>query len=149
MESVARMIRQGARGLARTPAFSFSVILLLGVGVGSVSAIFAVVDHVLVRPLPYPEVDRLVVIEGGPHSFPAVRDLQAMRSIEAWAAAWADNVSLTGQGEPRRVRQADSSRCSAGGPPLDACCSRRTRNSRTRRCSPTVRGSECSALTAA
>jgi predicted permease len=106
MESVARMIRQGARGLARTPAFSLSVILLLGVGVGSMSAIFAVVDHVLVRPLPYPEVDRLVVIEGGPHSFPAVRDLQAMRSIEAWAAAWADNVSLTGQGEPRRVRQA-------------------------------------------
>ena len=106
MDSAARMIRQGARALARTPAFSLSVVLLLGVGVGSVSAIFAVVDHVLVRPLPYPEVDRLVVVEGGPHSFPAVRDLQGMRSIEAWAAAWADNVSLTGQGEPRRVRHA-------------------------------------------
>ena len=50
MESIARMTRQGARGLARTPVFSLSVILLLGVGVGSVSAIFAVVDHVLLRP---------------------------------------------------------------------------------------------------
>ena len=106
MDSIVRMIRQGARGLVRTPAFSLSVILLLGVGVGSVSAIFAVVDHVLVRPLPYPEVDRLVVVEGGPHSYPAVRDLQAMRSIDAWAAAWSDNVRLTGQGDPLRVRQA-------------------------------------------
>src|SRR5215216_6200776 len=77
MESVARMVRQGARGLARTPAFSLSVILLLGAGVGSVSAIFAVVDHVLLRPLPYADADRIVVIDGS-HSIPAVRDMQAM-----------------------------------------------------------------------
>jgi len=106
MESVARMIRQGARGLARTPVFSLSVILLLGAGVGSVSAIFAVVDHVLLRPLPYPDADRLVVIENGSHSIPAVRDMQAMHSIEAWGAASTDNAHLTDQGEPLRVRQA-------------------------------------------
>jgi predicted permease len=105
MESIARMIRQGARGLARTPVFSLSVILLLGVGVGSVSAIFAVVDHVLLRPLPYPNVDRLVVIDGS-HSMPAVRDMQAMRSIDAWAAAATENARLTRDGEPLRVRQA-------------------------------------------
>ncbi|MDF2771837.1 MAG: permease [Geminicoccaceae bacterium] len=106
MESVARMIRQGARGLARTPAFSLSVILLLGVGVGTVSAIFAVVDHVLLRPLPYPGADRVVVIENGQHSIPAMRDMQAMRSIEAWAAASTSNARLTDQGDPLRVRQA-------------------------------------------
>jgi predicted permease len=106
MESVARMIRQGARGLARTPAFSLSVILLLGVGVGSVSAIFAVVDHVLLRPLPYPDGDRIVVIENGSHSIPVVRDMQAMRSIEAWGAASTDNAHLTDHGDPQRVRQA-------------------------------------------
>lgn len=106
MESVSRMVRQGARGLARTPAFSLSVILLLGVGVGSVSAIFAVVDHVLLRPLPYPHADRLVVIENGSHSIPAVRDMQAMHSIEAWGAASTDNARLTDHGDPQQVRQA-------------------------------------------
>jgi hypothetical protein len=49
------------------------VILLLGAGVGSVSAIFAVVDHVLLRPLPYPDADRLVVVGIGQHAIPAVR----------------------------------------------------------------------------
>jgi predicted permease len=106
MEAVIRMVRLGARGLARTPAFSLSVILLLGAGVGSVSAIFAVVDHVLLRPLPYPNADRVVVIENGPHSMPAVRDMLAMRSIEAWAAAWSTDARLTGRGEPLRIQQA-------------------------------------------
>jgi putative ABC transport system permease protein len=105
MESVARMIRQGARGLARTPAFSLSVFLLLGVGIGSVSAIFAVVDHVLLRPLPYPDADRLIVIEKGPHSIPALRDMQAMHSIEAWGAASTGDANLTGQGDPLRIQQ--------------------------------------------
>jgi putative ABC transport system permease protein len=106
MESVARMVRQGARGLARTPIFSLSVILLLGAGVGSVSAIFAVVDHVLLRPLPYPDTDRLVMIGNGPHSVPAVRDMQAMRSIDAWAAAATDDARLTEHGDPLRIHQA-------------------------------------------
>ena len=106
MDSLARMLRQGARGLARTPAFSLSVILLLGVGVGSVSAIFAVVDHVLLRPLPYPNIERLVVVENGSHSIPALRDMQAMQSIEAWGAASTGNASLIGQGNPLRIRQA-------------------------------------------
>jgi predicted permease len=70
-----------------------------------VSTIFAVVDHVLLRPLPYPDVDRLVVIDGT-HSMPAVRDLQVMRSIEAWAAGSTDHARLTGHGDPLRVRQA-------------------------------------------
>jgi len=105
MEAVARMVRQGARGLRRTPAFALSVILLLGVGVGSVSAVFAVVDHVLLRPLPYPDADRLVVIDGS-HSMPAVRDMHAMRAIDAWSAASTDYARLTDRGDPLRVRQA-------------------------------------------
>ncbi|MEO5800401.1 MAG: ADOP family duplicated permease, partial [Gemmatimonadales bacterium] len=94
------------RGLARTPAFSLSVILLLGAGVGSASAIFAVVDHVLLRPLPYPEADRLIRVENGSHSVPAIRDLQAMRSIGLWGAGASENAHLTATGDPLRVRQA-------------------------------------------
>lgn len=105
MDSVDRMVRQGARALARTPAFSLSVVLLLGVGVGSVSAVFTIVDHVLLRPLPYPDADRLVVIEGS-HSIPALRDMQAMHAVDAWAAASTDNVRLIGRGDPPRLRQA-------------------------------------------
>lgn len=106
VDAVVRTMRQAARGLARTPAFSLSVMLLLGAGVGSVSAIFAVVDHVLLRPLPYPDADRLVVVGIGRHSIPAVRDLEAMRTIEAWGAASTEDARLTDQGDPMRIRQA-------------------------------------------
>jgi hypothetical protein len=91
MDAFARTVRQGVRGLLRTPAFSLSVVLLLGAGVGSVSAVFAVVDHVLLRPLPYPHADRLVVV-GGSQSLPAMRDLQSMHAVDTWVAGATDNA---------------------------------------------------------
>jgi putative ABC transport system permease protein len=106
MDAVTRMLQQSTRGLIRTPAFSLSVVALLGLGVGSVTAIFTVVDHVLLRRLPYPSADRLVVIGEGVHSLPAMRDFEAMRSIEAWAGVATDESNLTGAGDPVRVREA-------------------------------------------
>jgi putative ABC transport system permease protein len=106
MDAVTRMLKQSSRGLMRTPAFSLSVVALLGLGVGSVTAIFTVVDHVLLRRLPYPSAERLVVIGNGVHSLPAMRDFQAMRSIESWAGVYTDESNLTGVGDPVRVRQA-------------------------------------------
>lgn len=106
MDAVTRMVRQSARSLLRTPAFSVSVVLLLGLGVGSVTAIFTVVDHVLLRRLPYPAADRLIGIGDGVHSVPAMRDFEAMQSVEAWAGAATDEANLTGSGDPLRVRQA-------------------------------------------
>lgn len=105
MEALTRMVRQGARGLARTPAFSLSVILLLGLGVGSVSAMFAVVDHVLLRGMPYPSAERLFVVENGSHSMPGFQDMQSMPSVEAWAASTVSEGNLTGTGDPLRVRE--------------------------------------------
>lgn len=149
MEALTRMIRQGARGLARTPAFSLSVILLLGIGVGSVSAIFAVVDPVLLRALPYPDADRLIVVANGPHSIPAVQDMQAMHSVEAWAAASTDNARLTDHGirsgSARRWSRGGSSRSSAPMRPWDACSSRPIPRPGIPRSSPTASGSGCSA----
>ena len=106
VDAIARLIRQGARSLRRTPAFTLSVVLLLGLGVGSVSAIFAVVDNVLLRPLPYPAADRLVVVQNGSHSIPMFKDFHAMGSVEAWAGVSADQANLTGQGEPLQLLQA-------------------------------------------
>jgi putative ABC transport system permease protein len=105
MDTLARMVKQSVRSLLRTPAFSLSVVLLLGLGVGSVTAIFTVVDHVLLRQLPYPSAERLVGIGEGQHSMPAMRDFQAMKSVETWVGASTDEVNLTGMGTPLRVRQ--------------------------------------------
>jgi putative ABC transport system permease protein len=62
VEHLARDVRHMARGLLRSPGFAVAVILTLGVGIGGNTAIFSVVDQVLLRPLPYPDGDRLVVM---------------------------------------------------------------------------------------
>jgi hypothetical protein len=77
----------------------------LGLGVGAVTTIFTVVDHLFLRPLPYPHAERLVRVNGS-QSYPALRDFRSMRSVEAWAAASIDDANLTGEGDPVRLRQA-------------------------------------------
>lgn len=106
MDALARVVRYGSRSLLRTPAFSLSVILLLGLGIGSVSGIFAVVDHVMLRSLPYPSADRLFVVTEGSHSMPVFRDLQTIKSADAWSAGASNEANLTGEGEPQRIRNA-------------------------------------------
>jgi putative ABC transport system permease protein len=104
-DTLVRVTRQSLRGLLRAPAFSASAALLIGLGVGSVTTIFTVVDQVLLRPLPYPDSDRLVLVRGS-QSQPAVRDFESLDAIEAWAAASVENVDMTGAGEPIRLREA-------------------------------------------
>ena len=60
--SVARDLRYALRGLARRPAFTFTAVLTLAVGIGATTAIFSVVYSVLIKPLPYPNADELVSI---------------------------------------------------------------------------------------
>ena len=93
------------RSLRRAPGFACTAALLLGLGIGAVTAMFTVVDHVFLRPLPYPDADRIIRVNGS-QSYPAVQDLQEIRSVEAWAAASIDYAHLTGAGDPVRVGQA-------------------------------------------
>jgi hypothetical protein len=76
MERMGRVVRHALRSLRRSPAFVWSVVLLLGLGVGSVTTIFTLVDHVMLRPLPYPAAARLFTLQNGSHSGPTWRGLQ-------------------------------------------------------------------------
>ena len=60
MASVVRTLAHAARRLRRTPAFAVAAVLTLTLGIGATTAVFSVVNAVVLRPLPYPESDRLV-----------------------------------------------------------------------------------------
>ena len=63
LESVVRDARFVALGIWRRPGFALTVVGTLGLGIGAAAAMFTVVDHVLLRPVPYRDADRLVTIQ--------------------------------------------------------------------------------------
>src|SRR6186997_2141900 len=107
-----RDVRHAVRSLRRSPGFSIAVVLTLALGIGGNTAVFSVVDQLLLRPLPYPSGDQLVMVEesvggGGSHADvnPAnwldwQRESRTFRGFAAWVLA---QFTLTGVGEPRNV----------------------------------------------
>ena len=106
-----RDLRYSLRSLLRSPGFTLTAILLVTIGIGANAAIFTLADFVLVRPLPFPEPERLVKVwERHPgYSFmelsPAnYRDFKATNSSFAVLAAYnGTSMNLVGQGEPLRL----------------------------------------------
>jgi hypothetical protein len=107
-------IRYALRSLRRSPGFALAAILTLGLGIGANTAIFSVVHGVLLRPLPYPEPERLVMLWGHhptigretaslPDFLDWRRQARSFDAIAAWANA---SYNLTGAGEPEVVRGA-------------------------------------------
>src|SRR5688572_24512015 len=62
LDSLSRNVRYALRALLRTPGFAITVVLTLALGIGANSAVFSMLDAVLLRPLPFPDADRLVYV---------------------------------------------------------------------------------------
>jgi len=116
-----RDLRFGARVLTRAPAFTMTAMLALGLGTGAATAIFSVLDGVVLRPLPYVEPDRLVTLwdtnraKGLSHeqiSPVTFLDYRALNHVFVDAAAWwRPEFTLTQPGqEPMRVNAVEASR---------------------------------------
>ena len=106
MDGMLRHLRVAGRSLKKSPAFALTSITLIGLGVGAVTTIFTLFDHIMLRPLPYPDADRLVTVEMGSHSGVTFQGFQEQEGFEAWAAGWEETSNLTGEGDPIRVTRA-------------------------------------------
>lgn len=109
LEKFLQDLRYAARMFARTPGFTAIAVLSLAVGTGGNAAMFSLVDMLLVRPLPYPQPDRLVRITGiYPRAAVSAFEQQS-RTMDIAAASVGSDFNLTGQGEATRLFGATAS----------------------------------------
>ena len=114
METLFQDLRYGIRALLKSRGFAVVAVIALALGIGATTAIFSVVDAVLLRPLPYKNPERLTLIW---HNYPQInlpqasicvpcyaeyRDLTSCFEQVATVTGWA--VNLTGVGEPERLQ---------------------------------------------
>ena len=106
-------LRHAFTSFARTPGFAALAVLALALGIGVNTAIFSVVSGVLLRPLPYPEPDRLVAAYERtgdnprlPIAPPTTADWQGNGAFTSWAVTAGNSLILIGRGEPERLEAA-------------------------------------------
>jgi predicted permease len=106
-------VRHALRALAAAPAFTVAAILSLAIGIGANTAIFSIVDGLLLRPLPYADAERLVILWNRSPGLNITEDWfstaqyfdikNGHHGFEQVAIAIGGNYNLTGWGEPERV----------------------------------------------
>ncbi len=112
LERLLQDLRYGARMLVKSPGFTAVAILTLALGIGANTALFSVVNGVLLNPLPYADPNQLVTLheskpnfEKGSISYPNFRDWQKEnRTFSSIAVYRSYAFSLTGMGEAEQVR---------------------------------------------
>ena len=115
LDALMHDLRYALRGLRRAPRFTISALLTLALGLGATTVIYSIVDHVVLRPLAYRDVDRLVVVR---EVIEEMRDVyptmpanashylewrRACTVCESVGAARRLSVTLGGTGDPQRV----------------------------------------------
>src|ERR1041385_3826462 len=114
MDSILRDLRYAVRRVISAPGYTAIAILTLALGIGANVAIFTVVNAVLIRPLPFPNPDRLVRVaadakaSGGRNigiSKPELDDLGNRTDVfDAVTAVWPVNASFVGGERPERIK---------------------------------------------
>ena len=111
IENLIHDLRYAARTLAKAPLFAVVIVLTMALSIGATSAIFSVIDGVLLRPLPYPEPDRIARVFLRNASFPKFpvnhwdfRDFRERnRAFDSLALYTRSDMQLSGAGEPVKL----------------------------------------------
>ena len=116
METLIQDIKFGLRMLLKSPSLSIVATIALALGIGANTAIFSVVNAVLLRPLPFPASESLVALfetdtqRGGirgSHSYPNFFDLRSQSTVfEPVACSHSGDLGLSGRGDPVRLQGA-------------------------------------------
>src|SRR5271168_5339013 len=106
-------IRYGLRLLGKNPGFTAVAVLSLAIGIGANTALFSIIDGLLLHPLPYKEADRLVILWNRSPGLNITQDWfstaqyfdikNGHEGLEEVAIAIGGNDNLTGTGDPERV----------------------------------------------
>src|ERR1044071_1613178 len=106
-------VRQGARTLLKSPGFTLVAVAVLALGIGANTAIFSVVNAVLLRPLPFPGAERIISFQGvNPSKGITQSNMSALdftdwraeqKSFEGLALYTQGSANLTGGDEPERI----------------------------------------------
>jgi putative ABC transport system permease protein len=116
VDGLTQDLRYAARSLRRAPTFAVVAVIVLTLGIGATSAIFSLVHAVLLRPLPFPQPDRIVTaistqsvrgLRDGGVAYADYLDWRKEADIFQYAALWrTGSLDLTGSDMPERVRSA-------------------------------------------
>ena len=116
MDVIAQEIRQAARRLVRTPLFTTTAALTLALAIGANASLFTVVYRVVLKPLPYPDSERIIALDYGIPARNLASGMNSMawqlyyqladqaRLLEGIAVYDSGATTLTGRGEPERIR---------------------------------------------
>jgi predicted permease len=112
-EIIRQDLKYASRSMQKTPVFTVAVVLSIALGIGANTAMFSVIRGVLLRPLEYPDPDRVVLVTDGATPVRVEELTAASRSYSAIGAyaGGVENVALSGAGEPEVLKGA---RVSAG-----------------------------------
>ena len=115
MDTLGQEIRQAARRLWRSPAFTAATVLTLALAIGANTAIFTVVERIVLNPLPYPESDRLIELDHGSVTLKVLSGMgntsgiyfiykSRSQSLESAALYSIGSRTMSGSGDPERLR---------------------------------------------